>query len=805
MEFSKVNFSDEKEVKFVREVSTGLLRNESRQYSPIIINKWLADDIEVRIGWKITLSYYIPGRMRQLVEKKSTFRVKDIVSIKGWSADKNLMPDFPGLTDTENCSEWDSGIPVDLKKVREKDEKYWDDYRGISKAFIGLREGQTIWSNQFGSLTAVRFQKVNPERKLQEKLQPGQFGLSFIDIAGKARFAAKKSVDFGGLFLGLSFFIIFSAFILTAMLFALSIKSRAEEIYVLSNLGFKNCEIRRIIIIEHAIPATIGAVAGIPFGMLYNIIVIRLLNTLWKGAVGTSALHAHISTFSAVIGSLSGLFIALITMWIILRNQVKKLRNSQLCHTAKKDKKLELLAGSILFIIGIIIVLSYLISGSSIKPSAPFFAAGGILLLSFWCFAKGLLDKYHNEDTSSSMANGNASFKGIIQLSIKNSTCNIMRSMSGIMLLSCGIFLTLAVAINIRSAKDLSKNSSGTGGYNLFVKTSLPIIHDLNTEKGRKAYDLDHVLFQDVDFTQMRLVDGNEASCLNLNRVEKPAILGADFAKFAERKAFTFSALEEGINNGNPWKNLNLPTIQSHGQSTVSVVADNDVIMWIMGKKVEDILEIDDENGQIHDFILRGGLANSIFQGYAVIPIWQFMNMYPSSAGSNVILVDCPDIQEKQISDELKKRLSGLGIEVERCRKRLRRFQNVENTYLSIFLILGGLGLIIGAAGFGIVVIRNIIERREELAILHAIGFNRNLIRKIILLEHLILIFFGIFAGSLAAAISAIPAIISSRAPVPLNLAFAIIAGIVLCGIVCVYSATFYAVKAKPIKALRKE
>ena len=47
---------------------------------------------------------------------------------------------------------------------------------------------------------------------------------------------------------------------------------------------------------------------------------------------------------------------------------------------------------------------------------------------------------------------------------------------------------------------------------------------------------------------------------------------------------------------------------------------------------------------------------------------------------------------------------------------RLAAFQEVQNTYLSIFQLLGGLGLLLGTVGLGMVVLRNALERRSELA-----------------------------------------------------------------------------------------
>ena len=54
---------------------------------------------------------------------------------------------------------------------------------------------------------------------------------------------------------------------------------------------------------------------------------------------------------------------------------------------------------------------------------------------------------------------------------------------------------------------------------------------------------------------------------------------------------------------------------------------------------------------------------------------------------------------------------------------RRNAFNAVQNTYLGTFQILGGLGLLLGSAGLGIIVLRNVLERRGELGLLLAVGF----------------------------------------------------------------------------------
>ena len=89
-----------------------------------------------------------------------------------------------------------------------------------------------------------------------------------------------------------------------------------------------------------------------------------------------------------------------------------------------------------------------------------------------------------------------------------------------------------------------------------------------------------------------------------------------------------------------------------------------------------------------------------------------------------MLLIDTPAEKIETIADHLSARLTDFGLELTTTKQRLAAFGEVENTYLSIFQILGGLGLVLGSVGVGLVVLRNMLERRNELAMLRAVGFN---------------------------------------------------------------------------------
>ena len=75
-------------------------------------------------------------------------------------------------------------------------------------------------------------------------------------------------------------------------------------------------------------------------------------------------------------------------------------------------------------------------------------------------------------------------------------------------------------------------------------------------------------------------------------------------------------------------------------------------------------------------------------------------------------------------------------------------FHRVENTYLSTFQALGGLGLLLGTFGLAAVMFRNVLERRRELALLRAVGYSRRKVSVMILAEAALLLGAGLAVGA---------------------------------------------------------
>src|SRR4029079_19186561 len=110
-------------------------------------------------------------------------------------------------------------------------------------------------------------------------------------------------------------------------------------------------------------------------------------------------------------------------------------------------------------------------------------------------------------------------------------------------------------------------------------------------------------------------------------------------------------------------------------------------------------------------------------------------------------LIDAPSNTVAQTASVLMRGLQDAGLELVPAVQRLDAFNAVQNTYLSTFQVLGGLGLLVGSAGLGVVVLRNVLERRGELALLQAVGFRRWSLQWLVLSEHGGLLVLGLGVG----------------------------------------------------------
>jgi hypothetical protein len=372
-----------------------------------------------------------------------------------------------------------------------------------------------------------------------------------------------------------------------------------------------------------------------------------------------------------------------------------------------------------------------------------FFSAGGLLLVSAVLFFRWFLGRKQEADGVRI---------DLRQLSWKNATRNRTRSMSIVILFAIGAFLVISTGSN---RKDLfaraGEPSGGTGGFLYYAESTLPVLRQLDDPRVRYDYGLG----EGYSFVQMRVAEGDDASCLNLNRVVNPRILGVDPEELKGRFSFV---TQTGLLDGeDPWSSLE----NRLERGLIPAIADETVIRWGLGLKVGDTLSFLNSDGEKMELLLIGGLAPSVFQGSVLISARHFLEQFPASSGTQVFLVEGNSSDTAMIGAELSRGMRDLGWEMQPAGVRLAEFNSVTNTYLSIFMALGALGLLLGTFGLAVVLSRSILERAQEIALLKALGYGRRKIRRLITREYIFLLGAGILTGFGTAMIATLPSLVS--------------------------------------------
>lgn len=720
----------------------------------IVINAWEAEDLAAKSGDTVTLKYYTLGSGNQLVEKSSNFAVHSIVPLEGSAADKLWMPDFPGIAEADNSSDWTPGLPLDLTRIRPKDETYWDDHRGTPKAFVHYLAARAMWSNRWGAATSLRIASgdipaTSLEKQILETLTPADAGLLVRDLASNSRSAAASPVDISSLFLSMSFFLILAAVALTSMLFRFNVEQRNHESGLLAAVGISARKILRWRLLEGLVVVSIGGILGCLLALAYTRGLLLFLESIWSRG-GDRIFRFHAGPASIIGGLFGFVLVMMTTIWLVTRNQAKRPASLRLESATEEvlrpgKSRARWIAPS-----AALTGLAALIASRIIGPQGAFFLAGFSFLIAGLAFFRSHLSGVAGGSRSGPSKERPAPSLSPSRLAVLNSARRPTRSLVVVGSLAAGLFLVVSVtSFQKHGGGDWQEHSSGTGGYAFWIETTTAIHRSSATTSTADILKLGDQRKNLGDILPFRVGSGADASCFNLNSVARPRLLATDTRALEQRSAFTIKSTAAGIE----------PTWAALRQGdTLRAFIDETTLLWVLKKKPGDRIDYTDEQGATFPLEIAGTLDGSVFQGSFIVDEQRFLQRYPSTGGYQLFLADATGDLTKT-RGILQKSLTDLGAVVSTTSDRLASFHSVENTYISIFNVLGGLGVILGAAGLGLVTARNLAERHHEFVQLQQLGISRRIIRSLIFRETRQLILWSIGIGLLAAVISILPAL----------------------------------------------
>ena len=792
----------------------GFPRTEpSSQYPPIILNEWAARDLDVQPGDTVSLEYYLWLENGRLETRKADFVLSTVAPIAGFFADRDLVPEYPGITESQNLSDWDPPFPIDLDRVRQKDEDYWHEYRTTPKAFIPLSAGQNLWQTRFGNLTSIRIgaaphgQVLTPEiinnyrETLRQKLDPALMGIQVVAVRDEGQAASRGATDFGEYFLYFSFFLVVSALMLTTLFFKLGIEQRAREIGTLQAIGFSDAGIRRLFLAEGILLAVIGSLLGLLGAIGYAALLMHGLRTWWVDAVGTTSLTLHVSWMWLAIGGVGGVAAAVACIFFTLRRLGRASTRSLLSGSLITDEPVHTKTQRRAFVgiaSGVLGVFLLLAAAFQLIPqTAGFFGGGVVLLIAGVSFLSSWLKRKERKPIQGT------GWWTIARLGFRNATYRPGRTVLCITLIASAAFIIVAVDSFRRSGAAANDRKSGTGGFPIIAESLLPVVHDANTPDGRESLNLnnanDDASLKDVRLVNLRVRPGDDTSCLNLYQPRNPKIVAPPEA-FIRDNRFTFgsSLATSNEEKENPWLLLD----RQFDNGVVPVIGDANSLTYVLHLKVGEELVIDHATGPLR-LLIVGALSDSIFQSELLMSEKNFLRLFPEQEGYRMFLLEGGNTQE--VASVLEERLSDFGFDVVSTEERLANYHRVENTYLSTFQMLGGLGLALGTLGMAAVLLRNVFERRRELALLRAVGYNSSHFATMVITENILMLCCGLAVGFVCALLAIAPVLFERGGRLPnISLGLLLLA-VLLSGAIASLVATLAALRSPLLPALRAE
>jgi ABC-type lipoprotein release transport system permease subunit len=782
----------------------------------IAVNEWLARDLKAVAGDELEVAWMEPASDGSYPERSVRLRVASIVPLgqsaaQGWAA-----PVFRGITDTRRISDWDPPFPVDLSRITARDEIYWQRYRAAPKAFVSEATIRRMWGSGEGDwVTAVRYRLPGHappvdsgdrshgyavdalERAIVGNARLQASGPRLRPIAAEALQAAQGSSDFRGLMIGMSLFIVISAIALAAMAMRLAAERRASQVGIMLAIGFTPRNAGTVLAIEGALAALAGSVVGAVLGVPFAAALVAALNSWWAGAVARQSIELAVGAAGPVMGMVPAFMLGTLAAWRasrgLSRAPVLRLLGGWRSMAAPRRRTAwrsplrhaswaaPAIAGPALLIL-------------RPEDAAMALAAGALLLTAgLVLLAVNLAEPRRQGSAAAPLA--------LRRIAERNAALRRGQSVLIAGVIAAASFLLVIVAANVRSgnAVPVRDRRSGAGGFDLIARSSVPLAVGFDTPRGRASLGFDPAdepVFQGMEVVPFLMSPGVDASCLNLAVPTAPRILGV---------------LDDGRSGqGSAWKLFgNRFTVRtaraSAGSATVvPAYADAESVRWILKSGLGRTIRRDTPAGT---FVLRfdGLIASSIFAGEILVPEEHFRAMFPDVRAPAYFLISTRKGTERAVAEALRRNLGDAGLEVRTTQEVLDAVLTVQNTYLSAFLVLGGLGIALGVAGMGAVLLRAAYERRSELGIMAALGFTRRQIAAMMLAESAGLLVFGAALGTAAGLAATGSRIVSGEARVNWPALLAVIGFILVAGLGSCVLAAWRGTSGSTLEAIRSE
>ncbi len=681
------------------------------------------------------------------------------------------------------------GIYVNLKKAQQTVSQ-----PGRINRILISNKGDVIEGMEYTNRVIKEFKTIDISDSLN-------FNISFVKK--EVLEEGKQNLEqFSNLFIVFGTFSIVAGIILIVNIFVMLAEERKSEMGMSRAIGMQKNQLKKMYLFEGTIYAISASLVGVFFGIFIAYLIIFALEDIFN-AFGSITILEYFSfeASSLIIGLISGFFLTISTIYftsnrISKLNIVRAIREIPEPKISRVNKRLFMI-GTLIFLLGLIFVFlgiateefTPLLSGLSIVifgfglilrrwiGDRIAFNLVGILILIQWAipssfypdykggieifiisglfmiFASLLIVMFNSNSIISGLTfilGRGKSRQAVIRTAISYSLKSKFRTGMTIAIFALVIFTitTMSMLVGMIGVNIEKQIEHASGGYEIiaFSNKNTPI-ENIQSEINKVGlYDKIKSISSPVSGRVKLNITNSEGSDIYYT------IIGVDDSFIDENKFSFAEILEEYSNENEVWEaiktNKSLVIIDSS-------VVESEVTVQYGGPQFSsftielgETIEIFDKDNKLQKKKIIAVLDTAFIQG--IFSYDEFIKKDFGFNTSNYFLVnvnenvDVEDTAKKMESSFLKNGMYVIAVE-----SMVMEVIKTMNQFFYLFDAFMGLGLIIGIAGLGIITIRSVHERCQEIGMMRAIGFKSRMVRQSFIIETSMVALIGIIIGTL--------------------------------------------------------
>jgi putative ABC transport system permease protein len=705
----------------------------------------------------------------------------------------------------------ESGIPFSAEVsliAKETGMANWN-YNNI--AFVDLGFAQDVIFNKSGMINGIDVSckggiengYVVSDQAVQElrtNLEPG-YEYQFDEIKKDGVESAQTTSDMvSQIFIIMSSFAIIAGIALIINIFVMMAEERKPEMGISRAIGMQRGHLTQTFMFEGVVYALLASIVGAFVGLIVAAVMITLFSTVMGGAGITWALHFEWNSIG--IAMCAGFLITAVTVivasWRVSKlNIVRAIRDIPEPMLAKSEKKY-VITGIVGIVLGALLTLAGISSkqamsimagpcllalGASlvavrfVSPRIPFTLSGCFMI--FWeidptdligsvfgelsggmemfivsgvvLVTGGVLVVMFNSDLLldglMSIFGRGKSLMPVFKVAISYPLNKKFRTGLSLFIFSLIMFTVIVIAM-IASFQRESVDATAqkfSGGYDI-LGMSMRDIPAQNLTVGLAALNS---TFGENVMSSVEVARTAPATLIveGANETRTTTLIGFDGSMLAAGSFSLSQRADEYGSDAEAWEAV------AHDPSLV--IMDGSVVRQMYGPSYGSFFV---EIGQRLTIVYQNGNTTSA----TVIGIMDQVFLTGAFTSSGFVLENAPTSRENllyfAISNSASAEHSDIGNELEKIfveyglltyviRDLVEQYMSTVSSVMQLMEVFLGIGLIVGITGLGIITIRNIAERKQEIGVMRAIGYQRDMVLKVFLLETTFVSLLGITLG----------------------------------------------------------